>query len=219
VLVVTAVCCALIMLQPNLGTTVLVATMVMVVLWVAGARGPLLAGLGLGGVALAVGLAITEPYRFARLTAFVDPWADPLGGGYQTLQSQAAIANGGLTGLGLGQGRSIFGFLPEGHTDFIFSNISEEFGLIGSLLTIGLFVAIAVLGGMIALRAPDRFGMLLAAGITTWVTLQAVVNLGVAVGVLPITGVPLPLVSAGGSSLVVTMVACGLLMNVARRAS
>ena len=219
VLVVTAVCCALIMLQPNLGTTVLVATMVMVVLWVAGARGPLLAGLGLGGVALAVGLAITEPYRFARLTAFVDPWADPLGGGYQTLQSQAAIANGGLTGLGLGQGRSKFGFLPEGHTDFIFSNISEEFGLIGSLLTIGLFVAIAVLGGMIALRAPDRFGMLLAAGITTWVTLQAVVNLGVTVGVLPITGVPLPLVSAGGSSLVVTMVACGLLMNVARRAS
>ncbi len=219
VLFVTAMCCGLIMLQPNLGTTVLVATMVMVMLWVAGADGRWVAGMAAGGALAAVALAVSEPYRFARLTAFVDPWADPLGNGYQTLQSQAAIANGGFTGLGLGEGRSKFGFLPEGHTDFIFSNISEEFGLLGSLFVIGLFVVIAVLGAMIAMRSRDRFGTLLAVGVTTWISLQAIVNLGVAVGVLPITGVPLPLVSAGGSSLVITMAACGLLMNVARRST
>jgi cell division protein FtsW len=186
------------------------------VLWVAGVPGRSLAILvALAGAAGAI-LAVAAPYRWRRLVAFIDPWDDPLNAGYQTLQSQAALANGGTTGMGLGQGRAKFGFLPEGHTDFIFSTIGEELGLLGGLVLMGLFVALASLGVVVAMRATDRFGMLMAVGITTWISVQALVNLGAVVGVLPITGVPLPLVSSGGSSLIVTMAACGVLVNIAR---
>ena len=217
VLVTFGVAAGLIMLQPNLGTTVLIFVILFTVLFVAGVPlrplGLTLAG-ALGAGAL---FAVLEPYRMRRLLAFLDPWSDPLNTGYQTLQSQAAVANGGVIGQGLGQGRAKFGFLPEGHTDFIFSNIAEELGLFGALVLLGVFVAIAVVGIGVAMRAPDRFGTLVAAGVTTWILVQAFVNLGAVVGVLPITGVPLPFVSAGGSSLVVTMAAYGLLLNVARR--
>ena len=216
VLAVLAFTAALVLVQPNLGTTVLLVVMVLGMLWVAGA--PALPLVGVAGfvAAGAAVLAVAAPYRLARLTAFMDPWADRFNTGYQTLQSQAALANGGATGLGLGQGRAKFGFLPEGHTDFIFSTIGEEFGLAGALVLVALFVAFAYLGTRVALGSSDPFRMVLAAGITIWVTLQALVNLGAVVGVLPITGVPLPLVSAGGSSLVVTMAACGILLNIAR---
>jgi len=208
----------LVLMQPNLGTTVILTVMVLGMLWVAGAPArPLLAVAGIAGAG-AVVLAVAAPYRLARLTAFMDPWADRFNTGYQTLQSQAALANGGATGLGLGQGRAKFGFLPEGHTDFIFSTIGEEFGLAGALLLVAAFVALALFGARVALAAPDPFRTLLATGITIWITLQALINLGAVVGVLPITGVPLPLVSAGGSSLVVTMAACGILLNIARTA-
>lgn len=217
VLVTFGVAAGLIMLQPNLGTTVLIFVTLFTVLFVAGVP---LRPLGVT-LAAAVGagalFAVLEPYRMRRLLAFLDPWSDPLNTGYQTLQSQAAVANGGVIGQGLGQGRAKYGFLPEGHTDFIFSNIAEELGLFGALVLLGVFVAIAVVGIGVAMRAPDRFGTLVAAGVTTWILVQAFVNLGAAVGVLPITGVPLPFVSAGGSSLVVTMAAYGLLLNVARR--
>jgi cell division protein FtsW len=216
VLVVFGVMAVLILAQPNLGTTVLLFVIVAAMLWVAGVPGRVLgmmvAVAGMAGMVLAV----AEPYRWRRLVAFADPWADPLNAGYQTLQSQAALATGGATGLGLGQGRAKFGFLPEGHTDFIFSTIGEELGLLGGLVLMALVVGLAYLGGVIALRARDRFGMLMAVGITTWIVAQALVNLGAAVGVLPITGVPLPLVSSGGSSLIVTMAACGVLLNIAR---
>ena len=206
----------LILLQPNLGTTVLLFVIMASVLWVAGVPGRSLAILvALAGAAGAI-LAVAAPYRWRRLVAFIDPWDDPLNAGYQTLQSQAALANGGTTGMGLGQGRAKFGFLPEGHTDFIFSTIGEELGLLGGLVLMGLFVALASLGVVVAMRATDRFGMLMAVGITTWISVQALVNLGAVVGVLPITGVPLPLVSSGGSSLIVTMAACGVLVNIAR---
>lgn len=218
VLLVVGVIAFLVLMQPNLGTTVILVVMALGMLWAAGAPAPLIAGVAgaaAGGAAL---LAVLAPYRLARLTAFMDPWADRFNTGYQTLQSQAALANGGSTGLGLGQGRAKFGFLPEGHTDFIFATIGEEFGLAGSIVVIALVVGLAVLGTRVAIAAPDPFRMLLAAGITLWITLQALVNLGAVVGVLPITGVPLPLVSAGGSSLVVTMAACGILLNIARSA-
>lgn len=218
VLAVLVLIGGLVLFQPNLGTTVILVVMVLGMLWVAGLpAAPLLAvaGVAAGGAAV---LAVLAPYRLARLTAFMDPWADRFNTGYQTLQSQAALANGGVTGLGLGQGRAKFGFLPEGHTDFIFSTIGEEFGLIGSLALVGLFVALAYFGTRVALASTDPFRMVLAAGITIWITVQALVNLGAVVGVLPITGVPLPLVSAGGSSLVVTMAACGILLNIARTA-
>lgn len=216
VLGVLGMTAVLVLFQPNLGTTVIVVVMVLGMLWVSGAPALPLAGVA-GAAAVGAGLlAVAAPYRLARLTAFLDPWADPFNTGYQTLQSQAALANGGATGLGLGQGRAKFGFLPEGHTDFIFSTIGEEFGLWGALIVVGLFVAFAFMGTRVALAAGDPFRMVLAAGITIWIVVQALVNLGAVVGVLPITGVPLPLVSAGGSSLVVTMAACGILLNIAR---
>lgn len=218
VMVVFGLTAALIMAQPNLGTTVILGAIVFVMLFVAGVRLEPLALLGVAGAALAALAAVVEPYRYRRLMAFRDPWADPLNTGYQTIQSQVGIANGGLVGVGLGEGRAKWGFLPFPHTDFIYAIIGEEFGLLGSLLVVALFLALGVLGVRTALRAPDAFGMLIATGVTAWILVQAFVNIGAVVGVLPITGVPLPFVSFGGSSLLVTMAAAGLLLNVARQA-
>ena len=218
VMVVFSVVAGLFLLQPNLGTTILLGAIVLVMLFVAGTPlrplGITMAGLGLGAVVL----AFIEPYRFRRLMAFRDPWADPLNTGFQTVQSQTGIANGGLFGTGLGEGRAKWGFLPDAHTDFIFAIIGEELGLVGALAIVALFVAFGLLGVRTALRAPDRFGMLVATGVTAWILLQAFVNIGAVVGVLPITGVPLPFVSFGGSSLLFTMIAAGLLLNIARQA-
>ena len=170
---------------------------------------------GRGGAALAacVGGQHAVPRRPAL--AFRDPWADPLNTGYQTIQAQVGLANGGLIGAGLGEGRAKWGFLPFAHTDFIFAVIGEELGLLGALTVIALFLALGVLGRAAA-AGPDRFGMLLAAGITTWILVQAFVNIGAVVGVMPITGVPLPFVSFGGSSLLVDHGGGGMLLNVAR---
>jgi cell division protein FtsW len=218
VMAVFGVFAVLLMLQPNLGTTIILAAIVLALLFVAGVPGkPLGVTVGL----LAAGatfFAVAEPYRFRRLMAFRDPWADPLNTGFQTIQSQVGLANGGLLGTGLGEGRAKWGFLPEAHTDFIFAIVGEELGLLGALTVVALFVGLGLLGVRTALRAPDRFGMLLAAGITTWILVQAFVNIGAVVGVLPITGVPLPFVSSGGSSLLFTMAATGLLLNIARQA-
>jgi cell division protein FtsW len=218
VVFVFVVVAGLIMVQPNLGTTIILGVIVFVMLFVAGVPlKPL--GLVAGvGAALAGLFAVLEPYRYRRLMSFRDPWADPLNTGYQTIQAQVGVANGGLVGTGLGEGRAKWGFLPFPHTDFIFAVIGEELGLLGALTVIALFLALGVLGIRAALRAPDRFGMLLAAGITTWILFQAFVNIGAVVGALPITGVPLPFVSFGGSSLLVLMAAAGLLLNVARQA-
>lgn len=218
VMVVFGLTAALIMAQPNLGTTVILGSIVFVMLFVAGARLKPLAILGAAGTALAGLAAVVEPYRYRRLMAFRDPWADPLNTGYQTIQSQVGIASGGLVGVGLGEGRAKWGFLPFPHTDFIFAIIGEEFGLVGSLVVVTLFLSLGVLGVRTALRAPDTFGMLVATGVTAWLLVQAFVNIGAVVGSLPITGVPLPFVSFGGSSLLVTMAAAGLLLNVARQA-
>jgi cell division protein FtsW len=218
VLVVFFVVAALIMAQPNLGTTIILGVIVFVMLFVAGVPlKPL--GVATGVVAAAAGLfAVIEPYRMRRVMAFRDPWADPLNTGYQTIQSLSGVANGGLVGTGLGEGRAKWGFLPYPHTDFIFAVISEELGLIGGLTVVALFVALGVLGIRTALHAPDRFGMLVATGVTAWILVQAFVNIGAVVGALPITGVPLPFVSFGGSSLLVLMAASGLLLNIARQA-
>lgn len=219
VLVVFGVFAALIMLQPNLGTTIILGLIVFVILFVAGTPLKSLAGLGVVGAGLAATFAYIEPYRYRRLMAFRNPWEDPLNNGYQTIQAQVGIANGGLMGVGLGEGRAKWGFLPFPHTDFIFAIIAEELGLLGALIVVALFVAFGVLGVRTALAAPDRLGMLLAAGVTTWILVQAVINVGAVVGVMPITGVPLPFVSFGGSSLLVLMGAAGLLLNVARQAT
>jgi cell division protein FtsW len=208
----------LLMAQPNLGTAMILAAIVLTMLFVAGVDGKALAVVTGVLVAGAAAFAFLEPFRFRRLMAFRDPWADPLDTGFQTIQSQVGIANGGLLGTGLGEGRAKWGFLPEAHTDFIFSIVGEELGLVGALTVVALFVTLGLFGVRTAMRAPDRFGMLLAAGVTAWILVQAVVNIGAAIGALPITGVPLPFVSSGGSSLIFTMAATGLLLNVARQA-
>ena len=157
-------------------------------------------------------------WRKRRFLAFLDPWADAQNTGYQTIQAGVGFADGGLWGTGLGTSRAKYDWLPEIHTDFIFAIIGEELGLIGALAVVTLFVVLCVLGSRAALLAPDRFGMLLAAGITVWFGVQAFVNIGAVIGILPITGVPLPFVSYGGSSLLFSMVGAGLLLNVARQA-
>lgn len=217
-ILVLGVFAGLVLAQPNLGTTLVLGSIVVVVLFVAGVPlRPLGVTVGLGSLA-ALALALGAGYRRARLTAFLDPWADPRNTGYQTIQSLVGIASGGLSGTGLGASRAKWGFLPYAHTDFIFAVISEELGLVGGVLVVGLFVALGVLGVRAALLAPDRFGMLVAAGVTAWFLVQAFVNIGAVIGVLPITGVPLPFVSVGGSSLLVSMAAAGVLLNVARQA-
>lgn len=217
VLVVLALVAVPLLLQPNLGTAIVLATIVFAMLFAAGVPSLPLAGYGLAGVGAAIALALGQGYRRRRLLAFVDPWADPLNTGYQTIQSQVSLASGGLFGVGLGASRAKWGFLPYAHTDFIFAIIGEEVGLVGATIVVGLFVALGYLGIRAAVRTPDPFGRLLAAGITTWFCAQAFVNIGAVIGILPITGVPLPFVSFGGSSLVAAMAAAGLLLNISRR--
>ncbi|MET0902200.1 MAG: putative lipid II flippase FtsW [Acidimicrobiales bacterium] len=218
VMVVLVVIAALVMAQPNLGTTLLLGAIVLSMLWVAGTPLIPLTAVAAAGAIVAAGLALWAPYRRARVLAFLDPMADYQNGGYQNVQSLVGVASGGITGSGLGESRAKWGFLPEAHTDFIFAIIGEELGLIGALVVVALFMALCVLGARAALLAPDRFGMLLAAGVTVWFGVQAFVNIGAVIGILPITGVPLPFVSYGGSSLLFSMIGAGLLLNVARQA-
>lgn len=206
----------LLLLQPNLGTLIITAGAIGAVIFVSGASLARLTAWGVLGFSAAAVAALSADYRRARVLAFLDPWADPANTGYQTIQSLVGIAGGGLTGVGLGASRAKWGFLPYAHTDFIFAIIAEELGLIGAVTVLGLLAALGYFGIRAALRAPDTFGMLLAAGITTWFVLQAVVNIGAVVGLLPITGVPLPFVSYGGTSLVVNLLAMGVLLSVAR---
>ncbi|MGH9032504.1 MAG: putative lipid II flippase FtsW [Acidimicrobiia bacterium] len=219
VLLVLGVMAVLVLREPDMDSTVVLALIVGTVLVVGGVRFRHLAVVGSVGALLAAILAIAEPYRRARVLTFFHPWSDSANTGYQVSQSLIALGSGGWTGVGLGAGRSKWLFLPNAHTDFIFAIIGEEVGLLGCLLVVGLFVAFGVLGTRIALRAPDRFGMLLAAGVTVWVVGQAAINIGGVVGLLPVSGIPLPFVSFGGSALVFTMAAAGLLGSVARRAS
>ncbi len=219
VLLVFGASALLVMMQPDLGSVIVAGGVTIAVLFAGGvALGPL-AACTFGGAGIALVLSMTEAYRRERLLAFLDPWDDPLNTGYQTIQSMVGIANGGLTGVGVGQGRAKWGFLPESHTDFIYAVVAEEMGFLGAFLVLAMFVVLAVVGVRIAQHAPDRFGMLTAMGIAVWLTLQAVVNIGAVVGVLPITGVTLPFVSFGGTSLLVGMAAIGVLLNIGRQGS
>lgn len=218
VVVVLLAIATLVMLQPNLGTTIVIVAIGMGMCFVAGVPLAPMVRWGTLGAATAVALALAAPYRRARVLSFLDPWSDPLHNGYQQIQSLVGLASGGIAGTGLGASRSKWGFLPFAHTDFIFSIVGEELGLVGALVVIALFGLLGVLGIRTALHAPDRFGMLLAVGITIWFLVQAFVNIGAAIGVLPVTGVPLPFVSFGGSSLLFSMAGAGLLLAVARQA-
>ena len=219
VLVVTATIGVLLMLEPDLGTLVIVLAIVSSLLFFSGTRLDVLAGLGVVGIAGVVGLSLSADYRRQRLLGMLDPWTDPLNTGWQAIQAGVAVSSGGISGIGLGASRAKWGFLPYAHTDFIFAIVAEEWGLVGAGIVILTFLVIGLIGLSTALRAPDAFGQLLAAGVTCWIVVQAFVNIGAVLGVVPITGLPLPFVSFGGSALVVTMAAYGILLNIARQAS
>jgi len=206
----------IIMLQPDLGTgTVMVGTCI-VMIFVSGARVVHFAWLGLLGVAGFVALVLSAPYRIKRITSFLDPWEDPLGSGFQIIQSLYAIGPGGLFGQGLGQSRQKFFYLPEPQTDFIFAILAEELGFIGGSLVILLFGLLLWRGVRIALGAPDLYGSFLAIGIITMVAIQVMINIGVVTGLMPVTGITLPFLSYGGSSLTLMLMAMGVLLNVSR---
>ncbi|MGI9033119.1 MAG: putative lipid II flippase FtsW [Acidimicrobiales bacterium] len=218
VLLVAGLFGLLVLKQPDMGTAMILVLVVLAVLFVGGVPLSRMTVLGLVVTMGGLLVSLAEGYRRARLFSFMNPWKDPSNTGYQMAQSLVALGTGHLTGVGLGASRAKWGFLPNAHTDFIYAIIGEELGLVGTLLVIGLFGGFAVLGVRAALRAPDRFGTLVAAGITVWVVGQAIINVGAVIGILPVTGVPLPFVSFGGSSLVITMAAVGILANVARQA-
>lgn len=218
VLMVAGALAVLMLLQPDLGTSILVLGVALAMLFIAGTRLHLIAVLALTGTAAAVVLARLAPYRWARVTGFLDPWADVGNTGYQAAQGLVALGSGQVTGTGLGASRAKWGFLPAAHTDFIFAIIGEELGLVGSLSVVALFAVLAVVLVRTAARAPDRFGTLLVGGIAAWLVGQTIVNVGSVIGLLPITGMPLPFVSAGGSSLVVALAAVGVAHNVCRQA-
>jgi cell division protein FtsW len=207
---------ALVMLQPDLGTTVIIGTIGFGMLFVAGAPLVYLIPVGAVGVGLAGLAAVIEPYRRARLLAFLDPWKDPLDTGYHTIQSLIALGSGGWFGVGLGASRQKWLYVPNAHTDFIYAILGEEMGLLGTFTVLGMFAFLTYLGIRIARAAPDRFGMLIAAGITIWFASQALINMGAVTATLPVTGVPLPLVSFGGSSLVISLIAMGILTSIAK---
>lgn len=214
---VVGVVCGLILLQPDLGTAIIVVASVFVLLLAAGAR---MRHLLVGAAAtstLGLGLIYVEGYRWSRFMSFLNPWADPQGNGYQVIQSLIALTSGGVFGVGLGASRQKWQYVPNAHTDFIYSIIGEELGLVGMLLVLALFGVLVYAGVRVALAAPDAFSRLLAAGIIGWIGAQALINLGAVTGLLPITGIPLPFVSFGGSSLVVSLMAVGILASIARR--
>ena len=213
----TALVAVLVILEPDMGTMLITVGTIGAVLVLGGIPWMMLAATG--GVATFLGgvVAIFEPYRRQRLLGFTDPFKDKALSGYQVVQSLVGLGSGGIKGSGLGTSKAKWGFLPNAHTDFIFAVIGEELGLFGGIGVVGLFVALGVYGIRAASRAPDAFGALVAGGITTWLVGQAALNMATVVGLVPVTGVPLPFVSLGGTSTVFGMAAAGIVINIARR--
>lgn len=207
---------ALILLQPDLGTAVFIVLVTGLLIFAAGLDYRYILGLGLTAIPAVGALILTHGYRMTRIQTWLDPWRDPLGDGFQIIQSLIAVGTGGLMGRGFMRGQQKMSFLPEPQTDFIYSVISEEFGLIGATLVLIAFCVIAWRGYSIAMRTSDRFGAFLALGLTSLIAVQALINVSVVLGVLPNKGLPLPFVSAGGSSMLISMLAVGILLNVSQ---
>jgi cell division protein FtsW len=207
----------LILKQPDFGNTVIIVTLLFAMLFAAGARLKHLAGAG-GGALLVLALqAVAKPYRMRRLSAFLNPWNTARGAGFQLIQSFIALGAGGGWGVGLGAGRQKMFYLPQAHTDFVFAVVGEEFGYLGAVAVLALFGAILLRGMRIAHEEPDSFASLLAVGLTSLLTLQALVNMAVVIGLVPTKGLPLPFLSYGGTSMVMAMAALGTLLALARR--
>ncbi len=209
----------LILIEPDFGTAMMLALIAAVMVFTAGVSYKYVAVTIVTGIPLVIAVAMSAEYRRVRIFSFWDPWADPLGAGFQVIQSMIAIGTGGVSGLGLMNGVQKLFYLPEPHTDFIFSVISEELGLIGATLVLVCFCVIVWRGFRAALRAPEGFGAFLAVGVTTMIAVQGFVNMGVALSLLPTKGIPLPFVSAGGSSLLIHLLSMGVLLNVSQHAS
>ncbi|MDD5465892.1 MAG: putative lipid II flippase FtsW [Candidatus Omnitrophica bacterium] len=206
----------LILLQPDLGTVIALGSVILIMLFVAGSRGSYILSLLLCSLPALYLLVFKVPYRRSRILAFLNPWLDPKGTGFQIIQSQIAIGSGGLFGRGLGHSQQKLFYLPAAHTDFIFSIIGEELGLAGTLGIVALFMIFIQQGLKIIKNAQDKFGYFLALGLVLMISLKAIVNIGVSCGVFPTKGLPLPFISYGGSSLIFDMVSLGILINIAR---
>jgi len=216
-LILVGVCALLVLREPDLGTSIGMAAVAWLMLLTAGGSPGWLVGLAAMTAPVIYLYARHDPVRMRRLTSFLNPWADPLDSGFHIIQSLLALGSGGLVGTGLGLSRQKFYYLPEQHTDFIFAIIGEELGFLGAALVVFLYALFAWRGFRASLNAPDSFGSLLAAGITIMVAVQAAMNIAVVTGSMPITGITLPLISSGGSSLVPMLAGVGILLNITRR--
>jgi len=217
--VITGALAGLVVLEPDLGTAMMLALIFVVMIYTAGARVTHLAMAAAPAFVVVTGLLIFVPFRLKRMIVFLDPWADPQGSGFQVVQSLIAIGSGGIDGLGFAQGKQKMLFLPFAHSDFIFAVVGEELGLVGAIAIIAIFALFLWRGIRTALLAPDRFGMLLSLGIVTSIVAQALFNISVVLSLVPTKGIPLPFISYGGSSLVPTLAAVGILLNVSQHAS
>ncbi|MBU6134996.1 MULTISPECIES: stage V sporulation protein E [Clostridium] len=216
-LAIAAVFAGLIILEKNLSITAIIMMVAFIMILVGGAKLSHLFSLIPIGLSAGLGLILMESYRLQRLTSFLDPWADPSGDSYQLIQSLYALGSGGLFGVGLGNSRQKALFMPEPHNDFIFAIIGEELGLIGCIAIISIFIFIVIKGTYIAVKARDNYGYLLAIGIISVIAIQAIINIAVVTGSMPVTGVPMPLISYGGTSLVFNLCAIGILLNISRQ--
>ena len=207
---------AIIFLQPDLGTAIMLVLIAFSMLYAGGARVWHLLILFFLGVEAVLALSMNSPYRMNRLMAFVDPWKDPLGIGFNIIQSLLAVGSGGVLGVGLGASMQKFFYLPGQYTDFIFAILCEETGFLGAAIVLGLFLAFSIRGIRTAVHAGDQFGRLLSFGIIVWIAGQAILNMGVVVGLLPTTGIPLPFLSFGGTSLILSSFAVGILLNISK---
>lgn len=217
--VVTCALAGLIVIEPDLGTAMMLGIIFVVVVYTAGARIKHLGMAAAPALLVVAGLLILVPYRTRRLITFLDPWADPQGTGFQVVQSLIAVGSGGPNGLGFAQGKQKMLFLPFAHSDFIYAVVGEELGLVGALAVIAVFALFLWRGIRTSLLAPDRFGMLLALGLVTAIVTQAMFNISVVLSMVPTKGIPLPFISYGGSSLVLTLAAVGILLNISQQAS
>jgi len=209
----------LIAAEPDLGTAGVYAVVAVSIFFMAGANLLYLTAITSGVMAAAWFMVSSTSYQLERIETFVDPFRDPLGSGYNTIQALLALGLGGITGLGLGESRQKFLYLPAPSTDFIFAIIGEEWGLVGTLAVVALFIVIAYQGYRIAINAPDTFSGLVACGITTWLVAQAFINMMVVTALMPVTGIPLPFISAGGSALTINLAAIGILLSISRETS
>ncbi len=216
-LLLTGIIFGLVILEPDMGTGIILVTIAIIMYFLSGAsikHFALLVPVVIVGITL---LAISSPYRFARLTTFLNPQSDPLGASYQIRQVLLALGSGGWTGIGIGKSRQKYEYLPEANTDSIFAIIGEEVGFFGAILVMGAFAFLVWRVFRVAARSPDPFGKLLAAGVGAWIGMQSVLNIGAMAAVIPLTGIPLPLISYGGSSLVILLAATGIVLNISRQ--